>query len=111
MTDAWYRGSNREDRIQAAMGHHGYDALLAVTPENAHYLAGHGNYIATHWRVPGLFSAAVGRGNERVEVRDRAFEVAYSLSGVRTVQRDMRIGDLRDDHCASLPVSGLNNTP
>jgi Xaa-Pro dipeptidase len=68
MTDAWYRGSSRQDRVQAAIARHGYDALLAVTPENAHYLAGHGNYIATHWRVPGLFSAAVGKGNERAVV-------------------------------------------
>ena len=36
------------------------DALVALTPENAHYLAGFGNYIATHWRLPGLFAVAIG---------------------------------------------------
>jgi Xaa-Pro dipeptidase len=64
----WYRGSDRYERAQDAMRRHGYDALLAVTPENAHYLAGHGNYIATHWRIPGLFSVAMDVKGRRAVV-------------------------------------------
>ena len=59
MTREWYQGRDRQARIRDAMTQNGYDVLLAVTPENAHYLAGHGNYIATHWRIPGVFSVAV----------------------------------------------------
>ncbi|HKG24400.1 MAG TPA: Xaa-Pro peptidase family protein [Thermomicrobiales bacterium] len=51
----------RYDRIAAAIDRHGLDVLLALTPENAEYLSRRHNYIASHWRVPGLFSAAVGR--------------------------------------------------
>lgn len=68
MTTGWYQGADRQARVQDAIARHGYDALLAVTPENAHYLAGHGNYIATHWRIPGLFSVAVGRDDRRAVV-------------------------------------------
>jgi len=68
MTTGWYYGRDRQARTQQAIARHGYDALLAVTPENAHYLAGHGNYIATHWRIPGLFTVAVGRAGKRAVV-------------------------------------------
>lgn len=64
MTGDWYQGSDRRERIAAALDACEFDALLAVTPENAHYLAGHGNYIATHWRIPGLLSAAIGRSGK-----------------------------------------------
>ena len=47
MTTGWYRGSDRQARIRDAIARHGYDVLLAVTPENAHFLAGHGNYVAS----------------------------------------------------------------
>lgn len=83
MTRDWYQGANRRERIAAALNTCEFDALLAVTPENAHYLAGHGNYIATHWRIPGLFSAAVGRtGNPAVSSvdfgADPSIQPAYS---------------------------------
>lgn len=68
MTSGWYQGTDRQARIQNAISRHGCDALLAITPENAHYLAGHGNYIATHWRIPGLFSVAVGKDHHRAVV-------------------------------------------
>src|SRR5680860_1614481 len=68
MTTGWYQGRDRRSRILQAIARQGYDALLAVTSENAHYLAGHGNYIATHWRIPGLFSVAVGRRGKRAVV-------------------------------------------
>jgi Xaa-Pro aminopeptidase len=65
---AWYRGANRWERIQDALERHNLDALLALTPENAHYLAGFGNYIATHWRLPGLFAVAIGRSGRKAIV-------------------------------------------
>ena len=68
MTTGWYQGAGRRARIQNAIARHRYDALLAVTPENAHYLAGHGNYIATHWRIPGIFAVAVGRDGKQAVV-------------------------------------------
>lgn len=64
----WYRGANREERIQDAIERHNLDALLALTPENAHYLAGFGNYIATHWRLPGLFAVVIGKNGRKAIV-------------------------------------------
>jgi Xaa-Pro aminopeptidase len=54
----------RLQRITAAIEGHGLDVLLALTPENAEYLSRRHNYIASHWRVPGLFSTAVGRDGQ-----------------------------------------------
>lgn len=51
-----------------AIERHELDALLALTPENANYLAGHGNYIATHWRLPGLFAAVVGKNGSKAVI-------------------------------------------
>lgn len=59
MTD-WYLGETRWDRIRDAIGRHGFDVLLALTPEHAGYLAGQSNFIATHWRIPGIYSTAIG---------------------------------------------------
>jgi Xaa-Pro aminopeptidase len=64
----WYRGANRQERIQDAIERHNLDALVALTPENAHYLAGFGNYIATHWRLPGLFAVAIGKNGRKAIV-------------------------------------------
>ena len=64
----WYQGANRWERIQDAIERHNLDALVALTPENAHYLAGHGNYIATHWRLPGLFAVAIGKNGKKAVV-------------------------------------------
>jgi Xaa-Pro aminopeptidase len=64
----WYQGANRHERIMDAIERNELDALLALTPENAHYLAGHGNYIATHWRLPGLFAAVVGANGAKAVV-------------------------------------------
>ena len=52
------------------MKRHGFDALLAVTPENAEYLAAQGNFIATHWRIPGIHAAAIGTGERAVVTGD-----------------------------------------
>jgi Xaa-Pro aminopeptidase len=68
MVREWYRGANRWERIQDALERHNLDALVALTPENAHYLAGHGNYIATHWRLPGLFAVAIGKNGRKAVV-------------------------------------------
>ncbi len=64
----WYRGANRQERIQDAIERHNLDALVALTSENAHYLAGFGNYIATHWRLPGLFAVAIGKNGRKAIV-------------------------------------------
>lgn len=53
----WPTGANRVERMKSALISRGLDGLLALTPENAAYLSGGYNFIATHWRVPGLFSA------------------------------------------------------
>lgn len=64
----WYQGANRWERIQEAIERHKLDALLALTPENAHYLAGFGNYVATHWRLPGLFAVVIGGNGSKAIV-------------------------------------------
>lgn len=56
----WYTGATRWERIGDAIQRRELDLLLAITPENAGYLAGRSNFIATHWRIPGIYSAAVG---------------------------------------------------
>ena len=61
---SWYAGANRSERLKQALATQHLDALLALTPENAEYLSGRFNYIATHWRVPGLFSAVVNDAGE-----------------------------------------------
>ena len=67
----WYEGANRAKRLRTALSARSLDALLALTPENAGYISGHYNYIATHWRTPGLFSAAVnGNGDLAVVTGD-----------------------------------------
>lgn len=75
----WYRGANRVERTRDAIERHGLDALLAITPENAGYLAGQSNFIATHWRVPGIFSAVVG-GDGRLAVVSGDFGVDPTLA-------------------------------
>ena len=66
----WYVGETRWDRVRDAIGRHGFDALLAVTPENAEYLAGQSNFIATHWRLPGIHAATIGSGHRAVVTGD-----------------------------------------
>src|SRR5689334_9320243 len=68
MSHDWYQGATRQERIQDAIERHGLDAILALTPENAHYLAAFGNYIATHWRLPGLFAVAIGANGKKAVV-------------------------------------------
>lgn len=61
---SWPVGANRSERLRKSLIYHHLDALLALTPENASYLTGQYNYLATHWRIPGLFSAIVNRDGE-----------------------------------------------
>jgi Xaa-Pro dipeptidase len=61
----WPAGTDRAERLEDALRTHGYDLLVALTPENATYLCGLTNYIATHWRVPGLFSVVAGPNHKR----------------------------------------------
>ncbi len=68
MSRDWYTGANRHARMLQAIERYGLDALLALTPENAHYLAGFGNYVATHWRLPGLFAAVIGANGAKAVV-------------------------------------------
>lgn len=60
----WYAGQTRRERVRDALRRHELDVLLAITPENAGYLAGQSNFIATHWRIPGIYSAAISEGGE-----------------------------------------------
>lgn len=65
---SWYQGANREERLLTAIAANGFDALVSLFPENSAYLTGASNYIATHWRLPGLYAAVVGRFGERAVV-------------------------------------------
>ncbi len=61
----WYissPGDDRRTRALTAIKWSEIEALLALTPENAAYLAGRTSYIASLWRVPGLTAAALGAG-------------------------------------------------
>lgn len=61
----WYRiepDDSRRTRAPRAIDRAGIEALLALTPENAAYLAGRSSYIASLWRVPGLLATALGAG-------------------------------------------------
>jgi Xaa-Pro dipeptidase len=60
----WFQGANRQERLAAALERHSLDALLSLEPENSEYLSSRYNYIATHWRVPGLFSAVANRSGD-----------------------------------------------
>lgn len=68
MTQEWYSGDNRQARIREAIERNELDALLALTPENAHYLAGFGNFVASYWRLPGLFAVVIGANGEKAVV-------------------------------------------
>src|SRR5687767_14216581 len=71
----WFGSGSRQERIGAACERNDLDVLLALTPENAAYLAGRSSYIASLWRVPGLFACAAGRdGAKAVAIDD--FEAA-----------------------------------
>ena len=61
----WYRADpddTRQARARTAIERAGIEALLALSPENAAYLAGRTSYIASLWRVPGLTATALGAG-------------------------------------------------
>lgn len=61
----WYRADpddTRRDRARTAIERAGIEALLALSPENAAYLAGRSSYIASLWRAPGLTATALGAG-------------------------------------------------
>jgi Xaa-Pro aminopeptidase len=62
------------------MARHGFDVLLAVTPENAEYLAGQSNFIATHWRLPGIHAATIGSGQRAVVTGDFGADPAIMRS-------------------------------
>jgi Xaa-Pro aminopeptidase len=80
----WYTGTDRHERIANALAVNGFGCLLALTPENAAYLSGQSNYIATNWRVPGLFSVAIGtRGARAVVAPDFGGDPAVSTSDER----------------------------
>ena len=88
MTD-WYTGTTRQDRMHDALERHGLDALLAITPENAGYLAGQSNFIATHWRIPGIYSTAIGRTGQKAIVSgdfgaDTASEPSFTFIPYRS---------------------------
>lgn len=72
----WPQGATRDERLDDARRCHGLDVLLALTPENATYLCGLSNYVATHWRVPGIFSVAAGARGRAVATSDFAVDPA-----------------------------------
>ena len=76
----WYRtnpGDVRHTRALTAIQRAGVEALLALSPENAAYLANQSNYIATHWRLPGLFAVAIGK-NGRTSIDIKVVIIALS---------------------------------
>jgi Xaa-Pro dipeptidase len=56
--------------------------LLALTPENAAYLAGRSSYIASLWRVPGLFACAMGRDGARAVAIDDFEAASFAGDGL-----------------------------
>lgn len=95
---SWPTGATRFERLDDALQTHGLDLLLALTPENATYLCGLTNYVATHWRVPGLFSVAAGRGGQRAAATsDFAFDPSGSHDfPVKTYTSWAEVVDVRD---------------
>ena len=66
--DDWYQGADRWERVRAAIARNGFDLLLALTPENAGYLAGQTNFMATHWRLAGIHAVAFAPDGQRASV-------------------------------------------
>ncbi len=56
----WPKGVTRKRRAVYAIGAANLDALVALLPENAEYLSGEYNFIARHWRLPGVHAFALG---------------------------------------------------
>lgn len=65
---SWYVGANRNERLLDVLDRNQFDALVSLFPENSAYLTGGYSYIATHWRLPGMFTAAVGKNGTRAMV-------------------------------------------
>lgn len=57
---AWPLGATRKHRAAHSIRAADLDALVALLPENAAYLSGEYNFIARHWRLPGLHAFALG---------------------------------------------------
>jgi hypothetical protein len=57
----------------------------------------------------------IGKRVERVDIGNCAREILNSPVGVRRIQRNMRVRDLRNDHAADHPpallIAGWPNTP
>ena len=66
--NTWYPGVDRWERIQNAIAQNGFDTLLAVTPENAGYLAGKTDFMATYWRLAGIHAVAIAPDDRKAIV-------------------------------------------
>jgi Xaa-Pro dipeptidase len=64
----WYSGATRQDRIRDAIARNHLDLILALTPEQAGYLSGQTNFMATYWRLPGIYACAINGAGERAIV-------------------------------------------
>src|SRR6476620_12019923 len=112
----WYSGETRWDRIRDAIGRHGFDSLLAVTPENAGYLAGQPNFIATHWRIPGIYSVAIGLDGQTAVVSgdfgvDTAAAPAYTYIPYRSWTESIDIRGRIDGTVAQRVVASRPGGP
>jgi Xaa-Pro aminopeptidase len=92
----WPQGATRAERLEDARRTHGLDVLLSLMPENSTYLSGLSNYVATHWRVPGLFSVAVGAEGRAVATSDFALDpAAPSEHAIKTYASWAEVVDAR----------------
>jgi Xaa-Pro aminopeptidase len=112
----WYAGETRWDRIGAAIARRGFDVLLAVTPENAGYLAGQSNFIATHWRIPGIYSVAIGPDGQKAVVSgdfgvDPAAALVYTYIPYRSWTESVDIRGPLDGTLAARVVASRPGSP
>ena len=109
----WPTGANRNERLDDALRRHAYDLLVALTPENANYLCGLTNYIATYWRVPGLFSVAAGPNRKRaVATSDFAVDpTAPSPYPVFTYTGWAEVVDVRNVSGGSIQERAVSSRP
>ncbi len=110
---AWPEGRDRHERLEDVLRTDGLDLLVALTPENAEYLAGRNSYIATNWRIPGIFGVVAGPDGKRAIVdSDSSFDPRnpgpYPVSVYESWLETL---DLRDARGASIQERAVAQRP